>query len=84
MDKLQSDISEMKADVKELLKHSAIHNELLREHERRSDQLEKRQDVLDVRLSPLEKHQHWINIVLGALGAILIGFVVQLLAQVIA
>ena len=84
MDQFKDDLAEIKTDVKELLKQSAVHNELLREHERRSDNLERRQDVLDVRLSPLEKHQHWINIVLGALGAILIGFVVQLLAQVIA
>ena len=84
MDQFKDDLAEIKTDVKELLKQSAVHNELLREHERRSDNLERRQDVLDVRLSPLEKHQHWINIVLGALGALFIGFAAQLLARVIA
>lgn len=80
---MSDDIKEIKTDVKELLQRSAVHNELLREHERRSIQLERRQDAIDTRLSPMEKHQHWINIVLGALGAVLIGFVIQLLSQAI-
>lgn len=42
VDLLHSDIKEVKQDVKELMKLSAVHNEILRTHEQRSTQLEER------------------------------------------
>lgn len=41
-DILHQDVQDIKADVKELLKSSAVHNQILSEHQRRSTQLEER------------------------------------------
>lgn len=47
MDILLAEVREVKADVKDLVKQGAIHNTLLREHERRSL-------ALEARIIPLE------------------------------
>ena len=39
---LFQDVQDIKTDIKELLKNSAIHNEILAQHERRSTNLEDR------------------------------------------
>lgn len=42
MDELKSDVKEIKSFVVELVKQGAIHNTILKEHERRSTNLETR------------------------------------------
>lgn len=55
------DIKEIKADVKELLQRSAVHNEILRTHESRSLALQAGQEKLDLRILPLEKHSSMMS-----------------------
>ena len=50
-DEIKHDVREIRADVKELVKQGAVHNSLLKEHEKRSTSLE-------TRISPLEKDFH--------------------------
>lgn len=81
MDDFKDDIREIKGHVLDLVKQGAVHNELLKEHERRSLALEDRQDALDKRVSPLERYVGWTNILLKALGAVLIGVIIKLLSN---
>lgn len=67
------ELKEIRDDIKELLQRSAVHNELLRTHEARSLALQKGQELLDVRIKPLETQAHSINMILKALGVILTG-----------
>ena len=73
------DIKEIKADVKELLQRSAVHNELLRTHEARSLSLQAGQDKLDLRLQPVEKHVYLLELILKLCGVLLIGVIGKLL-----
>lgn len=75
------DLQEIKADVKELLQRSAVHNELLRTHESRSLALQKGQELLDTRIKPIEIHVHFINTALKAIGVIGSGVLVSLLVR---
>lgn len=61
------DIKEIKADVKELLQRTAIHNELLRTHESRSLALQAGQEKISDRITPIEKH---VSMVQGGLKLI--------------
>jgi hypothetical protein len=81
MDEIKDDIREIKGHVLDLVKQGAIHNELLKEHERRSLALEDRQDTLDTRIMPLERYVGWTNIIIKSLGAILIGVIIKLLSN---
>lgn len=47
MDEIKQDVKEIKGFVMELVKQGAVHNTILREHEKRSTQLE-------TRLTPIE------------------------------
>lgn len=60
-DQFKDDMRELKADVKELIKQGAIHNELLRTHEARSLALQEEQKAQARRLAPVEKHVDLIN-----------------------
>lgn len=64
---LIADVKDIKSDVKELLKQSAVHNQILSEHERRSTQLEER-------FTPVE-HTY----VFGAKAAVVLGLIATLL-----
>ncbi len=73
------DIQEIKADVKELLQRSAVHNEILRTHEARSLALQAGQDKIDTRLEPIEKHVNLVNVLSKLAAAILAGVAIQAL-----
>jgi hypothetical protein len=66
----QEDMKELKQDVKEILQRTAIHNQLLQEHERRSLALERRQDSYQAQLEPVKKHVDFVNMVLKAFGGL--------------
>lgn len=72
------DLQELKSDVKEILQRSAVHNELLRQHEARSLALQAAQEKLDTRLEPVEDHVKLMNRGAKIIGAILVGLVIQL------
>jgi hypothetical protein len=80
-------VKDIHKNVIDLVKQGAVHNELLREHERRSLALEKRQDVLveklDERLKPIENHVNWVNVVLKTLGVVLGGVAIKWLAAIL-
>lgn len=68
-------VKEIRQDVKELLQRSAVHNELLREHERRSialqSGLELQKTEVDARLKPIEIHVSNVeNVVKGVLKVV--------------
>lgn len=74
MDDIKKDLKEIKVTLVELVKEGAVHNHLLREHERRSL-------ALEAKISPIEKHVSWMETVLKFGGAVLIGIVVQYIAR---
>lgn len=78
-------VKDIHGHVIELVKQGAVHNELLRTHEARSLELQKRQESLDNkvenRLAPLEKHMSWILVVLSGLGTVLVGLILKALSQ---
>lgn len=88
MDDLKAKLTELMLDVKEIkgmgvevLKEQAVHNVLLKEHERRSLALEAQQAILkattDERIKPLEKQSDWMNRIMQFFGAILIAVAVK-------
>lgn len=78
---MDADMQEIKADIKELLQRSAVHNELLRTHESRSIALQTAQDKLSDRIKPIEKHVDLVNVFGKVAGGILVAFAVQLLVR---
>lgn len=74
MDDVKRDVKEIKEHVVELVKQGAVHNHLLKEHERRSL-------ALEARLGPVEKHVDWVEKYLKFGGAVLIGVIVQYIAR---
>lgn len=77
------DLHELKADVKEILQRTAVHNELLRTHEARSLALQEGQKFLDIRLKPIETHVHFVNLALKLLGTVVTGGCVYLVGQLL-
>jgi hypothetical protein len=75
------DLKEIKEDVKELLKQSAVHNELLRTHEARSLALQKEQERLEERIVPIAQHVAFVSVILKGIGLISVGAVAQLLIR---
>lgn len=69
------DIQEIKADVKELIKLGAVHNELLRTHEARSLALQVEQEKLEKELEPIKNHVFLVDIMLKASGGIVIALI---------
>lgn len=78
---IKQDVKEIKTTVNELDKKSAIHNELLKQHEARSIALQAEIEIkskeLDLRLKPIESHVNWITLVLKFSGIVLAGIAVQ-------
>lgn len=66
----QDDLKEIKQDVKEILQRTAVHNELLREHERRSLALEKRQDAHETEMAPIKQHVRFVDAGLKIIGSL--------------
>ncbi len=78
---MNDDVKEIKVDVKELLKLSAVHNEILRTHDARSLALQAGQEKLDVRLRPIEEHVSLVSKLLKAAGAVLVVLLGQALIR---
>lgn len=76
-------VKEIRQDVKELLQRSAVHNELLREHERRSLALQSGQERLDERMKPVEQHVGVVSAVLKIAGSAAIIFIGQALVRLL-
>ncbi len=70
MDELKSDIKEIKAHVTELVKQGAIHNTILKEHERRSLMLEER-------FVPVERHVSLMDKVTKIIGSIGVALIIE-------
>lgn len=72
--KISEEVSEIREDQLELLKQSAVHNHILKEHESRSlalqEQIKLNKVELDARLAPIQKHVDFINSI-GKLGSII-------------
>lgn len=83
MDAIKTDLSEIKQDVKELIKQGAVHNELLRQHEARSLALQQEQKVQAQRFIPLEKQNDINRYIFGALGTLALAVLGKLLLHLI-
>lgn len=71
---IQADIREVNAELRQLSKQGAVHNELLRTHEARSLALQESQRSQDSRLKPVEDHVRTLNsIAKWVLGLVLAG-----------
>lgn len=55
--RIEQDVKELKADMKDQLKQVAAHNEILRTHEQRSISLQEQHAVAVAKMSALEKEQ---------------------------
>ena len=81
MDQIRSDLSEMKQDVKELIRQGAVHNELLRTHEARSLALQKALELQGQEMAPIKQHVNTVNTMGKAALAILTGTAIALLTK---
>ena len=78
-------LSEIRQDIKELIKQGAIHNELLRTHEARSLALQKMQEQQAREIDPIKDHVRFVSsflkwtggIAAAALSATVVQFVVR-------
>lgn len=72
--KMSTDIEKIRDEQLELIKNSAIHNHLLKEHEARSialqEQVKLNQIEVNERLKPIEAHVHTVSAVLKIIGAL--------------
>lgn len=87
MDDMKQDIREIKETLVELVKQGAVHNHLLKEHERRSLALEslreKDKSELHARLHPVETHVQGMTKVLKTGGTIFLGVLVGVASKYI-
>jgi len=74
--KMSTDIEKIRDEQLELIKNSAIHNHLLKEHEARSialqEQVKLNQIEVNERLKPIESHVHTVGTIfkiIGVMGA---------------
>lgn len=85
MEDIKRDVREIKETTIELLKQSAVHNELLREHERRSIALEQSVNLtrneMNTRLRPIETHVSVVSKVLGFTAAVILAVLVQIIIR---
>lgn len=75
------DLQEIKADIKQLLQQSAVHNQILSEHKAYSLALQREQAVLGERIKPIERHVVIMGWMLKIPGAIFIGVSVQYIVK---
>lgn len=78
---IKTNVKEIQVDVKHMLQLTAVHNELLRQHEARSLALQAAQDKQDVEISLIKKHTDFVGFALKSLGAILVGLTIQYIAR---
>ncbi len=73
--KLSKDVEKIRDDQVELIKQSAVHNHLLKEHEARSlalqEQVKIAKSEIDAKIKPVEDHVKFVNSIakLGTIGA---------------
>lgn len=75
MDDMRQDVKEIKSTVMELVKQGAVHNELLREHERRSL-------ALEAQMQPVKRHVDVVETILKYGSAIAIGVTIQFIIRI--
>lgn len=80
---MSDQIKEIHTDVKELVKQSVIHNEILRTHEARSIALQNAIEKTETRLIPVEKHVYLVALIFKGLGAITVGAIIQWLVSLL-
>lgn len=74
---MDHDIKEIKADVKELLQRSAVHNQILQEHKAYSIALQAEQRVIHTELVPIKDHVKLMTLCLKLGGTLLMGVLIQ-------
>jgi hypothetical protein len=77
------DLQELRADVKELVKQGAIHNELLRTHEARSLALQTEQKLQAQEILPLKEHVRFVSSFLKWTGGLLATATAALIVQIL-
>lgn len=80
---MESDIKEIKSDVKVLLQQSAVHNEILREHKNFSIALQQEQKLISERIRPIEKHVDLVGKILKISGAVFVGVMIEILVSLL-
>ena len=83
MDSLKEDLKEVKADIKELIRQGAYHNELLRTHEARSLALQQMVEAQAKELEPVKKHVDIVNMLGKAALAILTSAAAYILGRLV-
>lgn len=78
MERIRSDLQELKADIKVLIVQGAVHNELLKTHEARSLALQRAQEVQAKAMEPVERHVAFVNGLGKAALAIIVGALIKL------
>ncbi len=68
VDKLDNKIDNIASDIVTIKVTSARHDENLKEHMKRSDLLEKSQEIIFEELKPIKAHVHQVNGILKFLG----------------
>jgi hypothetical protein len=74
MQELKQDVKEIKTQIVELVKQGAVHNHLLKEHERRSLALESQ-------MKPVQRHVDWVEKVLKISGAVMLALIIQYITK---
>jgi hypothetical protein len=78
---IHKEVREIGSKVQDMKAEQLVLTHVIREHERRSIALERRQDVLGAtvaeRIKPLEKHIDFVNMLLKGAGAILVGVLIK-------
>lgn len=78
---IKEDVKIIQTDVKSILQLTAVHNELLRQHEARSLALQSAQEKQDVEISYIKRHTDFVGLALKSGGAILVGLIIQYIAR---
>lgn len=80
-EQVREDMRELKQDVKELIRQSAVHNELLRTHEARSLALQEQVKLQAQKMEPIQKHVDVVNMLGKSALAIITGVLVYGLSR---
>lgn len=82
---IHKEVKEIGVKVHDMKAEQLVLTHVIREHERRSILLEKRQDVLgeklEERLKPIQAHVDFVSIVLKGLGALAIAAATKIIAD---
>lgn len=84
LDTIHQEVIKVGERVNEMKAEQAVLTHIVREHERRSLSLEKRQgelaSALGDRLKPIEKHVDFVSLLLKALGAVFIAVLIKIVS----